>query len=154
MPSATKDLRIPKRTVKVLLALDGHEPREAELFVAEQRPHDPRPEDVHGLLEEGGAFLPARDAGGAFLFARAAVAWLGLPLPDLEGELFDEQHEVRVELEGGAVLDGELLYSPPEGRGRVVDHLNAPGRFLRLFGPDRLYLVDKAHVLRVVEKET
>jgi hypothetical protein len=152
MSSASSDLRIPKQAVAVEVALDGEAPRGVELYLAAQRAHDPRPEDVRALLEAGAAFLPARDAAGAFVLARDAIVWIAIAAGD-DLELYDERHDVHLELRGGAALDGELLYSPPAGQGRVVDHLNGPERFVRLFTPERVYLVAKAHVVRVVEKE-
>jgi len=154
MSSAPSDLRVPKHAVTVELALEGRAPRVVEIYLAEQRPHDLRPEDVSDLFGEPPAFLPARDLSeGEFVVVRKeAVAWVAFSGLDDEGELFDARHDVRVELRGGGGLDGELLYSPPEGRGRVVDYLNQTGRFLRLWTPERLYLVNTAYIIRVIEK--
>jgi hypothetical protein len=58
---------------------------------------------------------------------------------------------VRVDLIGAEPLAGELLYFAPEQSTRLVDYLNEPGRFLRLWAKETLYLINKAFVLRVVE---
>ena len=58
---------------------------------------------------------------------------------------------MRVDLIGGEPLAGELLYSAPEESTRLVDYLNAPGRFLRLWSKETLYLINKTFVSRVVE---
>ena len=58
---------------------------------------------------------------------------------------------MRVDLIGAAPLAGELLYSAPEQSTRLVDYVNEPGRFLRLWAKETLYLINKAFVMRVVE---
>ena|SRR5215468_164022 len=154
MPPVSRDLRVPKHTVTVELALDGRAPRTVEIYLAEQRAHDFQAEDVADLFGEPTPFLPARDVAEAevVVIRKEAVAWVALPIPAGTDELFEERHDVRVELRGGGGLDGELLYSPPEGQGRVVDHLNGAGRFLRLWTADRLVLVNTQYIIRVIEK--
>ena len=44
-----------------------------------------------------------------------------------------------------------LLDSSPADRPRVVDHLNRPGAFLRLWTSEEHYLVNKTQILHVVE---
>jgi hypothetical protein len=153
MPPVSRDLRVPKHAVTVELALDGRAPRAVEIFLAEQRAHDFHAEDVTDLFAEPTPFLPARDIaeGELVVVRKEAIAWVALPIPPTD-ELFEERHDVRVELRGGGGLDGELLYSPPEGKGRVVDHLNGAGRFLRLWTAERLVLVNTQYIIRVIEK--
>lgn len=159
---ADEALKVPKRAVAVELALAGREPRPVEVYVAEHQAHAFRRQDVLDLLEHEQAFLPARDvADGAWvMFNKDTVVWMSLPVAALgedaddDGgdELFDYRREVRVEVHGGPPLEGELLYSTPAERARVVDYLNQTGRFVRLWTADRLYLVNKAYVLRVAER--
>ena len=66
-------------------------------------------------------------------------------------ELFEFRRTVRVDLIAAEPIEGEMLYSAPDESTRLVDYLNAPGRFLRLWAKERLYLINKAFVLRVVE---
>jgi len=154
MTGPSSDLRVPKLPVAVELALDGRAPRPVEIYLAEQRAHDPRPDDVADLFDEPTPFLPARDVGEGevVVLRKEAVAWIALPVRRDDDELYEARRDVRVELRGGGGLDGELLYSPPEGRSRVVDHLNGAGRFVRLFSGDRVYLVNTAYIVRVIEK--
>ena len=35
-----------------------------------------------------------------------------------------------------------------------MDYLNEPGRFLRLWSKDHLYLINKAFVLRIIEADS
>ena len=156
----TEPLRIPKEAFAVELALAGAVPRRVEVFLAEQRANEFRRQVVLDLLEQAQAFLPARDAatGNGEIFNKDALLWIGVPLTPFgsqtaagEDELFEFRRPVRVDLIGGEPLAGELLYSAPEQSTRLVDYLNEPGRFLRLWAKDTLYLINKAFVLRVVE---
>ena len=158
--SQTEPLRIRKQAVAVELALPGSPPRTVEVFLAEHRPNEFRRQHVLDLLEHVQAFLPARDVatGTREIFNKDAVLWIGVPLspfgsePDgADEELFEFRKPVRVDLMGAGPLSGELLYSAPQESTRSVDYLNAAGRFLRLWSKERLYLINKAFVLRVVE---
>jgi hypothetical protein len=60
---------------------------------------------------------------------------------------------VLVELTSGKILDGTLFDSEPSDRPRVIDHLRRPDRFLRLWTEDEHYLINKDHILAVVEHE-
>jgi hypothetical protein len=152
-------LRIPKEAFAVELALAGAAPRRVEVFLAEQRANEFRRQYVLDLLEGARAFLPARDTatGKRETFNKDALLWICVPLAPFgsqaagEEELFEFRHPVRVDLIGGEPLAGELLYSAPAESTRLVDYLNAPGRFLRLWSKETLYLINKAFVLRVVE---
>lgn len=158
--SRTEPLRIPKEAFAVELALAGFVPRRVEIFVAEQRANEFRRQLVLDLLEHAQAFLPARDAttGTWEIFNKDALLWIGVPLAPFgseagagEDELFEFRRQVRVDLIGAEPLAGELLYSAPEQSTRLVDYLNEPGRFLRLWSKETLYLINRAFVLRVVE---
>src|SRR5262249_60752265 len=108
----------------------------------------------------GSVVLPGREqtVGTWEIFNKEAHLWIRVPLGPLgeseEGgseELFDYRAPVRVELHGGAALDGELLCSAPEEASRPVDYLNQTGRFFRLWNSEHLYLVNRSFVLRVIE---
>ena len=70
---------------------------------------------------------------------------------DEEAPLFDRQVLVRVDFTQGDSLTGKILYSPPAGQTRVTDHINRADHFFRLWTADHLFLINKGHVLRVVE---
>ena len=156
----TEPLRIRKQAVAVELALSGGEPRPVEIFLAEHRANEFRPQHVLDLLEQEQAFLPARDTstGKWETFNKDALLWIGVPLAPFGAEtaaggdeLFEFRRPVRVDLIAAEAIEGELLYSAPVESTRLVDHLNEAGRFLRLWAKERLYLINKAFVLRVVE---
>ena len=158
--SRTEPLRIPKEAFAVELALAGAVPRRVEIFLAEQRANEFRRQVVLDLLEHVQGFLPARDAatGKWEIFNKDALLWIGVPLAPFgsqaaagEEELFEFRRPVRVDLIGAEPLVGELLYSAPEQSTRLMDYLNEPGRFVRLWAKETLYLINKAFVLRVVE---
>ena len=156
----TETLRIAKKAVAVDLTLEGGQPRRVEIFLAEHRANEFRPQDVLDLLENVNAFLPVRDLGSSEqeVINRDALLWIGVPLtpmgvePDASEQLlFEFRRAVRVELLGAAALHGDLLYSAPQESTRLVDYVNEPGRFLRLWAKDRLYFISKTFVLRIVE---
>jgi hypothetical protein len=158
--SRTEPLRIPKEAFAVELALAGAIPRRVEIFLTEQRANEFRRQLVIDLLEHVQAFLPARDAstGKWEIFNKDALLWIGVPLAPFgsqagagEEELFEFRRPVRIDLIGAEPLAGELLYSAPEQSTRLVDYLNEPGRFLRLWAKETLYLINRAFVMRVVE---
>jgi hypothetical protein len=153
-----KPLRVRKEPFEVELTLAGRSPRHVELFLAEHASDRFDRQRVLDLLEQADAFLPARDVetGQWETLNARAVVWIGMSRPLLGGEgsadeLFEYRKFVSVALEGGGSLEGEILYSAPDGGTRLVDFLNRPERFLKVWDGDRLYLVNKESVLRVVE---
>jgi hypothetical protein len=153
------ELRVSTKAVAVDLTLAGGRPRRVEIFLAEHRANEFRRQDVLDLLENVNAFLPVRDARSADreIINKDALLWIGVPLapfgtePDAAEELFEFRRPVRVELLGTSSIDGDLLYSAREESTRIVDYLNETGRFVRLWARDRLYLINKTYVLRIVE---
>lgn len=156
----TEPLRIRKTPFAVVLALAGAAPRQVEIFLAEHRAHEFRPQHVLDLLEQTEAFLPARDSGTGKreTFNKNALLWIGVPLAPFgaetaagDDELFEFRQPVRVDLIAAEPIEGELLYSAPVESTRLVDHLNTGGRFLRLWTREQLCLINKAFVVSVVE---
>lgn len=144
----TSDLRVPKDVVAAELSLGAGPPRRVDLFVIAGR-------GLAEMLEHEAPFFPVREAGaaGGAIVSKAALAWISVAAADGDdGELYSERRLVRVELVDGAALEGELLYSPAEGRRRVVDQLNEEGRFVRLWSAERVWFVNKQKISRVVEK--
>jgi len=169
MAPSTDDLRIPKLPVTVELDVAGEGTRRVEVFVAEHRAGSPTRQRVLDLLESEPLFIPVVDNGGHRLFNKATLVSVSIPLVkgalpieedrdgDLgssnQGTLYDVRRPVTIELRGGAVLNGDLLYSPPPDQTRVVDYLNRGGRFLRLWCGDRVVLVNKTWLICVTESD-
>ncbi len=160
------ELRLPTFTVAVRLALVGHEPTGAELFLSEEPRGRSEMIDMLGeLLDQATAFVPVKSARGVQLLAKHAIAWLAVPREELSPEhefddvpsevmtLYDRQHHVLVEMATGAKLEGMLFDSAPADRPRVIDHLNSVCKFVRLWTSDEHYLVHKDHILHVTEQE-
>lgn len=161
------ELRLPTIVIPVRLALVGREVRDAELFVADvaRRGRSHLFDDVAALLDASAGFVPARMDGGVRLLSKRALAWIAvrrragddLPPTDFPEELsdastlYDRQHRVAIELAHGPGLIGLLLDSSPSDRPRVVDHLNRPGSFIRVWTPDEHVLVNKREIVSVTE---
>jgi hypothetical protein len=164
MGGSSDELTLPKIAVAVELALEGRTVQRVEVFVAEHLGHAFRRQHVLDLLEGETKFLPARatDGSGFALFNKAALIWVGIPLDHgslpieeeaetIDSELYDESCNVSIELVSGETMAGEVLYSAPTGHARIGDYLNRPGRFMRVWTTDHLYLVNKAYVVSVGE---
>lgn len=172
----SSELRLPTLAVSVQLARAGKPPEHVELFVADM-PRRTRTElvkELAELLESEPLFLPVREpeAGGRVaMLGKLAILWVaislhelhagevvdGVPESEVEFEpsevmnLYDHRHDCRVELDTGLGIDGCVLYTSPADRPRFADHLNQPGVFVRIWTPDQLYLVNKRHIVRVLE---
>jgi len=156
--SQARSLHIRKEPLEVELALAGCPARRVSLFLAEHGVHAFARQTVLDLLEQVETFLPARDleTGLSESFNARAVVWIAMSREALEEEgsadqLFEHRRFVHVALAAGDWLEGEILYSAPDGEARLVDHLNRPERFLRLWHGDRVLLVNKQSVMRILE---
>jgi hypothetical protein len=113
------------------------------------------------LLEGEQRFIPVCDAeAGWSILNKHKLLWASIVLIDGrlpieeatdEAPLYDREVQVRVEFTHSDPLEGKMLYSPPEAKTRVTDHLNRSSHFFRLWTSHHLYLINKHHVLRVVE---
>lgn len=160
------ELRLPTIAVPVRLAMIGAAPVDAALFV----PDVPRPgrgrliDDVAAMLDEPAGWLPARRGTEVRLVAKHAIAWVSMTRrdpnrgandfateePSEVTTLYDQQFPVEVELASGDRMRGTLLDSAPADRSRVIDHLNAARRFVRLWTPDEQYLISTVQILAVL----
>ena len=153
-----RPLEVPKQTLEVELLLAGAAPRQVELFLAEHGSRDFDRQHVVELLDQENSFLPVRDleSGEWEAFNSRAIVWVGIPECSAAGEgssdeLFEHRRSVRVAFAGGEWLEGEVLYSAPDAGARLVDHLNRKDSYFRLWKAERLFLLNKQWVLRVVE---
>ena len=172
MAKATAELRLPMIPVAVEIAGVGTAPAPCEVFLADtpRRGRSALADDLATLLEGELAFVPVRAAGRISLWAKHAIQWLALslrddsavdavPEPVTQAEpsevltLHDSKHEVEVTLLDGSTLSGSILHSAPADRPRMIDYLNRPGQFVRLWTGTAQYLINKHHVARVQEIE-
>lgn len=156
----SESLKLPTAAVAVELALADGAVVAAQLFVPERaRRGRALALELAELLDGAQAFVPARDAGGhVVLYAKRALIYVKVALPapadPVETDddvLYDQRHDVEVVLAQGPTLIGQILYTSPADRLRVVDHLNQPAAFVRLWTAAALYVIGKPHVLRVRE---
>lgn len=163
----TAELRIAKIPMTVELAVEGAPPIQIEVQVDEHPDRGLHRQRLLDVLEHPEPFLPAHDLGRSewAVFNKATMLWVAVPLssgvlpveeePPLDERepLYEVRHIVAVELVSGVEHLGELLYNPREGRARVSDYLNGPGRFFRLWTDDCVFLINKSYVRRVVERD-
>jgi hypothetical protein len=167
MEGPSGDLRLPTLSVMVELSRVGRAREHAELFLpggedVARRGRTAVAGELATLLESEPPFLPVRerDPAGAMrvaLIGKHSFVWVSIGLEEEEpGDvlaLYDHQHGVRVELDGGETIVGHVLYSSPADRPRLADHLNLAPRFLRVWTATALYLVNKQHIVRVLEQD-
>jgi hypothetical protein len=164
MSRASPSLRMPTISVAVDLASIDGQVRRYEVCVAPHQEHAYRRQHLIDLLEVPSGFMPARDVveDRWVLVNKATLVWAAVPLTDgalpieeeaesFEPQLYDVQAVVTIELAAHPVIEGQVLYSPPADHARVADYLNQSGRFFRLWATERLYLINKDHVIRVHE---
>ncbi len=150
------ELRIPTKELTVELSLEGGAKHTVALHVAAYE------QNLIDLLESDQTFLPVRGTGGGewSIINKQRLLWASIVLVDgrlpidvalEEAPLYDRQVQLRVEFVHGDALKGKILYSPPEGKGRVSDHMNRSNHFFKIWTSDHLYLVNKAQVRQLVE---
>jgi hypothetical protein len=150
------DLRIPTKELTIELMLLGGVTSTVSLHLGEHE------KNLLDPLESGQPFLPVQetDGGGWSIINKPSLLWASIVLVDgrlpidvavEEAPLFDCQVQVRVEFVQGEPLNGKVMYSPPPRQTRISDHMNRDAHFFRLWTSDHLYIVNKSHVLRLIE---
>jgi hypothetical protein len=171
----TEELRVPMVPVAVEIAGVHAPPAPCEVYVADTPRHGRTAlaDDLAALLESAPPFLPVRFGAGVSLVGKHAIQWVAFALHTAEpaggddfGDtspddgprepsevmtLFDSKHDVEITLVDGSTLTGSILHSSPADKPRVIDYLNRPARFVRLWTPRAQYLINKEHVARVRE---
>ena len=70
----------------------------------------------------------------------------------LEGSVFTREISVQVEMRDGRILQGIFPVESPPERSRLSDHLNLTPPFLYLMGQEKDFIVNKFHILSVLER--
>lgn len=149
--------RVPKREQPVRFVLDDGRTVDAGVFAPVTGP-DGRPgrvlDRLNDLSEE---FLPVHSSTDRFLLSKSGIVAVQIDgaVPDVTGVDPEGGREVgvRISLAGGTGLVGRLLVVMPRERSRVVDYLNAAGRFFPLLGEGHVTLVQKRFVVSVREMD-
>jgi hypothetical protein len=148
-------LRIPKRRAQVELHLAGGDTLQVGFFLAEFASSHAGHERLSDLLNGRDDFLPAVDlATDAMTFvarANIAAARVGEEWEPGNHRHEAQEHDVEIGLADGTVLRGTVRFSLPADHSRLLDHLNERQPFLRLHQGDKVALVNKRHVARVVK---
>jgi hypothetical protein len=145
--------RIPRREVPVRILLDDGRTLDGTLFTSETGPGG-GPEDVlQHLNDTDEEFVPLLCGRDSFLLNKAGIIWVqlaGAPAREVAHEAVDS-HRVpaRFSLAGGISVVGILAIVMPPERSRVLDYLNAAGRFLPLLGEGTVTLVQRRFVVTV-----
>jgi hypothetical protein len=149
--------RIPRRQVQARILLDDGRTLDGTVFTTDSVPGG-RPEDVlHVLNDPSEDFVPLLCGEDSFLLNKAGIIWV--QLTGATAEEVAEQSEagrpapVRLTLAGGLSLVGTLSIVMPPERARVIDYMNAAGRFLPLFGEGQVTLVRRSFVVSVRSAE-
>ena len=145
--------RVPRREVPVRIVVDDGRTLDGTLFTSMTGP-DGRPEAVlHHLNETAEEFVPLLCGQDSFLLNKAGIVWVqlsGEPAAEMASEAgVGRRVPVRLSLAGGISIVGTLAIVMPQERSRVVDYLNASGRFLPLFGEGTVTFVQRGFVVTV-----
>jgi hypothetical protein len=149
--------RIPRREVPVRILVDDGRTLDGTLFTAESGAGG-RPEDVlHHLNDSEKDFVPLVCGADSFLLNKAGIIWAqvsGAAASEIAVEAGAGRHvPVRLSLAGGISVVGKLVIVMPPERSRVLDYLNAAGRFLPLYGEGTVTLVQRRFVVTVRSSE-
>jgi hypothetical protein len=148
--------RIPRREVPARILLDDGRTLDGSVFTTDSVPGG-RPEDVLHLLNDASEdFVPLVCGQDSFLLNKAGIIWVQLTgssaseVGDVEA---GRPAPVRLTLAGGLSLVGTLSIVMPPERSRVIDYMNAAGRFVPLFGDGFVTLVRRSFVVSVRSAE-
>ena len=149
--------RIPRREVTARILLDDGRTLDGKVFTTDSVPGG-RPEDVLHLLNDASEdFVPLVCGEDSFLLNKAGIIWVQLD-GATASEIADQVDAgrpapVRLTLAGGLSLVGTFSIVMPPERARVIDYLNAAGRFVPLFGDGLVTLVRRSFVVSVRSAE-
>jgi hypothetical protein len=154
------ELKVPKRQVRVEVALAGMSPMQVHLFQGEHMLSPGGFERPSELLNRRQVFLPAVGLDGTTQVLRreavlrmsvARSAELAEEEPADEGPDTPEivRLDLDVEFDTGDAVRGRLVYAQPESRRRLVDYLNDCPQFFALRDEDRVHIVNKLRIARV-----
>jgi hypothetical protein len=149
--------RIPRRELDVRILLDDGRTLDGSLFSSTTGVRGGPEDALHFLNTDSEDFIPLACGKDSFLLNKAGIIWV-----QLTGEAAEEiavssrsgrRVPVRLTLTGGLSVVGTLSIVMPPERNRVVDFMNATGRFLPLFGDGVVTLVQRGFVVSVRSAE-
>jgi CheY-like chemotaxis protein len=115
------------------------------------------PETVLDRLNDPNLFLTLRVPGDVPVVFLNKIQIVRVDVPPEEGTYVDPEHvaeaniqPIKVQLINGEQLQGTVRIEGPAGRRRLSDFLNIQPAFLTLVGPERLHLLQKRFIARIV----
>lgn len=150
------DLRVPTAALPVeILCADGATVL-GDIFLPafSSRQSGPMPPDE--WTETAPAFFPVRSRAARTLTLVNRDEVVAVTVPAASNALNDDalvdSPVFRVAVETGRVkFEGDIVIDMPPGHQRVADWLNAPAHFITLRDGTAHHLIQKRHVLRVLE---
>jgi CheY-like chemotaxis protein len=151
------DLSVPMRRVAVTFwTMDG-DPFEAALSLHLNAESHGGPESVLDRLNDPSLFLTVSvpDESSVLFLSKSQVIRVDVPLEELspsESTLPQSTgtEAVLVRLVNGERLAGKVTVEGPAGRSRLSDCLNTPQPFLAVIGSERLHLLHKRFISRII----
>lgn len=145
--------RIPRRELSVRILLDDGRSLDGKLFTADAGPNGGSEDLVHHLNDPSQEFVALSCGDDRVLVNKAGIIWAqtsGAAAEEIAAlALGARTVPVRLSLAGGISLVGTLRIVMPPDRSRVLDYLNAAGRFVPLFGEGTVTLVQRSFVVLV-----
>ena len=134
---------------------DGNE-RRGILYAAASGPGGGPARLIDRLNDGDERFLPLTDGKQGWLLnkdwiVRIAVAADHQAL-ELESDAGTRRVEVRLEMAAGPALEGSIFYTMPPDKRRLLDYMNAGGRFIPLRQGGGAWLVNRDYVAQVIDK--
>jgi hypothetical protein len=145
--------KVPRRELDVRILLDDGRTLDGSLFASITDSMGGPEDALHFLNSNSEDFIPLMCGKDSFLLNKAGIIWV-----QLSGESAREVAEshntgrsvpVRLSLAGGLSVVGTLSIVMPPERNRVLDYMNAMGRFVPLFGDGVATLVQRGFVVSV-----
>jgi len=149
--------RVPKRELGVRILLDDGRTLDGSLFTSFIGGSDGPEDGLHFLNTNSEDFVPLVCGKDSFLLNKAGIIWVQVAGEEAKEIAASNQTgrlvPVRLTLAGGLSVVGTLSIVMPPERNRVVDYMNAVGRFVPLFGDGVVTLVQRGFVVSVRSAE-
>jgi hypothetical protein len=146
------ELRVPTVAMSAeVICVDGRSFR-GRIFVPASSSTHGRPMRATEWMNGGGHFFPflPDDSDASVMLNKGEVLMVSVDSEDELGEPVEVDRSVAVEC-GARVLEGHLHIDMPIHHSRVLDYLNRGDMFLQLHDGERLHLVQKRNITRVIE---
>jgi len=153
--------RVPKRKLPVRIRVSDHVQESVCVFLSECADGHAGAERPVDLFNGDDEFLPVETEDGEVVFLRrGSQSLVTIDLGDVLGEELagadlvagdlDGEARIRVVLDDGLELEGVARYQLPSPTTRLKEHLNSDEPFLPLYQSDRVCLINKTRILRVI----